>query len=114
MQNQDCTADPSVLSFGISENPLSQCARSRIIMIKNYTPLLHFLNFSIDFWQTNSHIPFQEFIQEKIGPENRPFAKISDFKTDPSQKSDLRTGPKIKNYNVIFHTRSAINEFTRK
>ena len=30
-------------------------------------------------------------------PQNGPFSKIRDFKTDP----------KIKNYNVIFHARSA-------
>ena len=34
---------------------------------------------------------------------------------DPSQKSEtLKKRPKIKNYNVKFHTRSAANEFTRK
>ena len=34
---------------------------------------------------------------------------------DPSQKSEtLKTDPKIKNYNVIFHIRSAAIEFTWK
>ena len=46
----------------------------------------------------------QGFIQEKIGSENGPFAKIRDLKMDP----------KIKNYNAIFHIRSASNEFTKK
>ena len=36
--------------------------------------------------------------------ENGPFTKIRDLKTDPE----------IKNYNVIFHTRFATNEFTGK
>ena len=27
---------------------------------------------------------------------------------------DLKTGSKLENYNVIFHTRSVANEFTRK
>ena len=30
---------------------------------------------------------------------------------DPSQKSDLKTNPKIINYNVKFQTRSAANEY---
>ena len=38
------------------------------------------------------------------GPSNGPFTKIRDLKTDP----------KIKNYNVIFHICSATNEFIRK
>ena len=46
----------------------------------------------------------QGFIQEKTGSENGPFTKIG----------HLKTYPKIKNYNAIFHTRSAENEFTRK
>ena len=34
---------------------------------------------------------------------------------DPTQKSEtLKRTPKIKNYNVIFHTHPAINEFTTK
>ena len=37
-------------------------------------------------------------------PENELFIKIRNLKTDP----------KIKNYNVIFHAHSAANEFTRK
>ena len=37
-------------------------------------------------------------------PENGPFTKIGDIKTNP----------KIKNYDVIFHTHSTANEFTRK
>ena len=37
-------------------------------------------------------------------PQNRSFTKIRDLKNDP----------KIKNYNVIFQTRSAANEFIRK
>ena len=44
----------------------------------------------------------QGFIQEKIGFENGPFTKICYLKTDP----------KIKNYKVIFHIRSAANQFT--
>ena len=33
---------------------------------------------------------------------------------DPSQKSEtLKKRPKIKNYNVKFHTRSAVNKFTK-
>ena len=47
---------------------------------------------------------YQGFIQEKIWPENGPFTKIIHLKMDP----------KIKNYNVIFHIRSAANEFTGK
>ena len=47
---------------------------------------------------------YQGFIQQKNESENGPFKKIGDLKTDP----------KIKSYNVIFHTRSAANEFTRK
>ena len=39
----------------------------------------------------------------RIWDQNRAFTKIRD-----------KTGPKIKNYNVIFYTRSAANEFTRK
>ena len=68
----------------------------------------------------------QRFIQDKIGPENGPFTKIGDLKTDSSEKSAilkrtllakiryLKTDPKVKNYNAIFHTSSAANEFTRK
>ena len=70
---------------------------------------------------------YQGFIQEKTGSENGPFTKIGHIKTNPSRKSvtikrtlqknmrDLKTDPKIKNYYVIFHTRSVANdEFTKK
>ena len=51
--------------------------------------------------------------------------KIGDLKMDSSQKSlalngsftkikDLKTDPKFKNYNVIFHICSAANVFTKK
>ena len=57
--------------------------------------------------------------------QKRPFTKIGDLKTDssqklvtksdPSQKSEtLKTDPKFKNYNVIFHNYCARNKFTRK
>ena len=41
---------------------------------------------------------------QKLTNENRLFIKIRDLKTDP----------KINNHSVIFHTRSAANEFTMK
>ena len=44
------------------------------------------------------------FIQKKIRSENGAITKIRDPKTDT----------KIENYNVIFQTRSAANEFIRK
>ena len=44
------------------------------------------------------------FIQEKIGSENGPFTQMRDLKTDS----------KIKNYDEIFHTHSAANEFIWK
>ena len=54
------------------------------------------------------------FIQKKIRPLNGPFTNISDFKMALNEIGDLKTDPKIKNYNIIFHIRSATNEFTRK
>ena len=47
------------------------------------------------------------------------FIKVSSrrelsLKSDPSQKSDLKTDLKIKIYNAIFYTRSIANEFTKK
>ena len=53
----------------------------------------------------------QGFIQQKIGPQNGPFKKIGDFKTDLLQKSEAsKTNHKIKNYNIIFQTLSAASE----
>ena len=68
-----------------------------------------FGNFNVVIGYNASHQrePFkhcQGFIQVKIGSENGPFTKIGNFKMDP----------KIKNWNITFHTCSATNEFTGK
>ena len=64
---------------------------------------------------TSGELPVQGFIEEKIWFENGPLTEIDDLKTDPSQKSEiLHMDSKIKNFNVIFHIRSAGNKFTRK
>ena len=59
------------------------------------------------------NISVQGFIPEKIGSKNGSFTEIGDLKTDPSQKSDT-LNLTLKNYNVVFHARSAGNEFTKK
>ena len=78
-------------------------------MFSNLTPKtwlkIHLCNYNFNLlFSIPLKAHHQGFIQEKIGSENGHLTKIRVLKTDP----------KIKNYNVIFHNRSAANEFSRK